>query len=198
MEQYERPWEHRILDSTIEAICDHPEFSPGWQKWDERVFHVDRDGVMRSIAQLWPNGKAPRIMLVALSSIRLFRKRSMGRVLSLLFGKGNDQRRERRGTGSGVEVGSCLCEGLPLRWSFGHREGVRLRSRTHVDLSRYRADLFRVDRGLQAAFGLLADVDVLVGERTLAESSPKIIHCVAAGHGDDAFFLEGGARRKAS
>ncbi len=88
MEQYARPWEHRILDSTIEAICDHPQFSPGWQKWDDRVFHLDQKGVMRPISQLWPKGRAPRAMRAVLLGVRMCRLRTLGRVLSLLYGKG--------------------------------------------------------------------------------------------------------------
>ena len=88
MEQYRRPWEHRILDSTIEAISDHPQFSPGWQRWDDRVFHVDCEGVLRPISQLWPNGRAPRLMQAALAGVRICRLRTMGLVLSMLFGKG--------------------------------------------------------------------------------------------------------------
>ena len=91
MEQYERPWEHRILDSTIEAICDHPQFSPGWQRWDERVFHADQKGVMRPISQLWPTGRAPRLMLAVLMAVRLCRYRQMGPLMTMMFGKGTTQ-----------------------------------------------------------------------------------------------------------
>ena len=91
MEQYERPWEQRILESTIEAICDHPQFSPGWQRWDERVFHLDQKGVMRPISQLWPHGRAPRLMLAVLLGVRMCRYRQMGPLMSLMFGKGTTQ-----------------------------------------------------------------------------------------------------------
>ncbi len=87
LEQYGEPWEQRILDSTLDAICDHPEFSPGWQRWDERSFHADAEGVMRPLAQLWPNGHAPRALLSLLYVVRLFRSRRLSRALSLVFSR---------------------------------------------------------------------------------------------------------------
>jgi hypothetical protein len=80
MEQYARPWEQRILDSTLDAIVDHPEFSPGWQKWDERAFHADNDGVMRPMAELWQNGRPPLPLHLAILAARLLKSRQLGAV----------------------------------------------------------------------------------------------------------------------
>ena len=87
MEQYSQPWEQRILFSTLEAICDHPEFSPGWQRWDERAFHPDVQGVMRPLAELWPKGRPPRALLALLHAVRLLRYRRLAAILSPVFGK---------------------------------------------------------------------------------------------------------------
>ena len=62
MPQYQERWEQRIFRSTLNAVTDFPEFMPGWQRWDERAFHPDKDGVMRSFAELWPRGHAPRLL----------------------------------------------------------------------------------------------------------------------------------------
>ena len=83
MPQYQNPWEQRILDSTLDAITDHPHFSPGWQRWDERAFHRDAYGVMRPLSELWPTGRAPRALLLALQIVRLFRNRTFARTLAL-------------------------------------------------------------------------------------------------------------------
>jgi hypothetical protein len=83
LDQYRKPWEQRILESTLDAITDHPHFSPGWQRWDERAFHKDADGVMRPMAELWSNGRMPVAMRLFIGFIRLFRFRTLARTLSL-------------------------------------------------------------------------------------------------------------------
>ena len=85
MEQYRRPWEQRITDSTIDAVTDFPQFSPGWQRWDERAFHPDADGVMRPMSELWVKGRAPRMLLFAIGVVRVMRYGSVSRLLSLAF-----------------------------------------------------------------------------------------------------------------
>jgi hypothetical protein len=59
MPQYAQPWKHRILQSTIDAIRDYPEFPQGSRTWDERAYHPDAKGVIRPLSELWPNGRAP-------------------------------------------------------------------------------------------------------------------------------------------
>ncbi len=83
LEQYARPWEQRILESTLDAVSDHPQFSPGWQRWDERAFHPDAAGEMRAMAELWPRGKAPLVLRLAIRCVRLLRNRALARALSL-------------------------------------------------------------------------------------------------------------------
>ena len=53
MPQYAEPWKHRILNSTLAAVRDYPEFPEGSQCWDERVFHPDAEGKLRPLAELW-------------------------------------------------------------------------------------------------------------------------------------------------
>jgi hypothetical protein len=70
MDQYRDKWEQRILQSTLNAITDFPQFLPGWQRWDERAFHPDANGEMRSFAELWPDGKPPKLMQAAVKLVR--------------------------------------------------------------------------------------------------------------------------------
>jgi hypothetical protein len=58
---------------------------PGWQKWDERAFHPDKDGVMRSFAELWPDGKAPKLLLAMIHVVRLGGVKGLSAPLSLAF-----------------------------------------------------------------------------------------------------------------
>ncbi|MGC9199666.1 MAG: hypothetical protein ACP5E5_12130 [Acidobacteriaceae bacterium] len=85
MPQYQERWEQRILRSTLNAVTDFPEFMPGWQRWDERAFHPDPDGVMRSFAELWPKGHAPRLLQAAIRVVRLGGVRGLSAPLSLAF-----------------------------------------------------------------------------------------------------------------
>ena len=90
MDQYQRPWEQRILGSTLDAITDHPEFSPGWQRWDERAFHPDVDGTLRPLSELWPNGRAPWALRAAIATVLLFRSRTMAKLLGIAFPRVNE------------------------------------------------------------------------------------------------------------
>ncbi len=94
MEQYQNKWEQRILSSTLNAITDFPDFMPGWRRWDERAFHPDRNGEMRSFAELWPDGHAPKLMLGVIHIIRLAGVRGLSAPLSLAFPKVNSIERE--------------------------------------------------------------------------------------------------------
>lgn len=71
MPQYAQPWKHRILESTLDAIRDYPEFPQGSRKWDERVWHPDANGVVRPLRELWPTSEAPLWMDLILRSVRL-------------------------------------------------------------------------------------------------------------------------------
>ena len=89
MDQYQGRWEQRILRSTLNAITDFPEFMPGWQRWDERAFHPDKDGVMRPFAELWPEGRPPRLLMAAIWIVRLGGVKGVSAPLSLAFPRVN-------------------------------------------------------------------------------------------------------------
>ena len=71
MPQYAEPWKHRILQSTLDAIRNYPHFPEGSRRWDERVYHPDRDGEIRPVSELWPNSYAPATIRAILSMVRL-------------------------------------------------------------------------------------------------------------------------------
>jgi hypothetical protein len=89
MEQYQQKWEQRILRSTLNAVCDFPEFMPGWQKWDERAFHPDANGEMKSFAELWPQGNAPRLLMFGIHVVRMSQVKGLSAPLSWAFPKVN-------------------------------------------------------------------------------------------------------------
>jgi hypothetical protein len=71
MPQYAEPWKHRLLQSTVDAIRNYPEFPQGSRNWDERAYHPDRNGVIRPLSEIWPAGKAPRAMRALIGAVQL-------------------------------------------------------------------------------------------------------------------------------
>jgi hypothetical protein len=70
MPQYAEPWKHRILQSTLAAIRNYPDFPEGSRLWDERVYHPDADGTMQPLANLWRKGKATALCQAVLTVVR--------------------------------------------------------------------------------------------------------------------------------
>jgi hypothetical protein len=71
MPQYAEPWKHRILQSTLAAIRNYPDFPEGSRQWDQRVFHPDANGVTQPLTQLWSEGHAPVICQTVLTLVRM-------------------------------------------------------------------------------------------------------------------------------
>jgi hypothetical protein len=71
MPQYAEPWKHRILNSTLDAIRNYPEFPEGMQRWDERVYHPDAEGVSRQLSELWNGDSAPIYLSALLTFVRM-------------------------------------------------------------------------------------------------------------------------------
>jgi hypothetical protein len=72
MPQYAEPWKHRILQSTLDAIRDYPDFPQGSRTWDERVYHPDKHGVVRPLSELWPGGgRAPFYLSWIIDAVRM-------------------------------------------------------------------------------------------------------------------------------
>ncbi|MDE3187854.1 MAG: hypothetical protein KGM96_10060 [Acidobacteriota bacterium] len=74
MPQYAEPWKHRLLQSTLDAIREYPDFPQGSRTWDERAYHPDANGVIRPLSELWPGQRAPRAFAWALGLVQLLGK----------------------------------------------------------------------------------------------------------------------------
>ncbi|MDE3104219.1 MAG: hypothetical protein KGK08_03505 [Acidobacteriota bacterium] len=92
MPQYAQPWKHRILQSTLDAIRNNPEFPEGMKRWDERVFHPGRNGEMAQLSTLWPNGHAPRIVSGVLAFVKLLGKAPVSGGLRLAWDETSEMR----------------------------------------------------------------------------------------------------------
>ena len=89
MDQYSHPLKHRILKSAVDAVRHYPQFPAGTQRWDERVYHPDRDGFPQPLSALWPDGTAPRAIRLGIAVVLL-----MGR--GVFFGSLRTAWREAR------------------------------------------------------------------------------------------------------
>lgn len=88
MPQYRRPWHARMMYSTLDAVTDFPEFPAGWRGWDERAFHPDADGKMRTLRELWGEGGAPLPLRAAIQFVRLGRSETFAEVFAKVMGGG--------------------------------------------------------------------------------------------------------------
>lgn len=85
MPQYAEPWKHRILQSTLDAVRNHPSFPEGSRTWDERVFHPDASGELQRLSSLWPKGHAPRYLSAVLLGVRLLGARPVSQTLRMAW-----------------------------------------------------------------------------------------------------------------
>lgn len=92
MPQCAQPWKHRILESTLDAIRDYPDFPLGSRKWDERVWHTGRGGAMQPASELWPNGKIPLAINFVIKSVRLMGSRPVSGGLRLAWNETRELR----------------------------------------------------------------------------------------------------------
>lgn len=90
MPQYAEPWKHRLLESTLDAIRDYPEFPQGSRSWDERVFHPDANGVCRPLRELWPSGTAPSYLQFGIKAVRLMGSRPVAGGLRMAWSQSRE------------------------------------------------------------------------------------------------------------
>ena len=69
MPQYAEPFVLRMLQSLLDAIREYPDYPQGSRRWDERVFHPDRNGVIAPLATLWDN--PPIFIKLFFSAVRM-------------------------------------------------------------------------------------------------------------------------------
>lgn len=74
MPQYAEPWKHRLLQSTLDAIRDYPDFPPGSRTWDERAYHPDANGVIRPLNEIWPKGRTPLSIYWVIKAVQMLGK----------------------------------------------------------------------------------------------------------------------------
>jgi len=94
MPQYAQPWKHRLLQSTIDAIRNYPEFPLGSRNWDERAYHPDANGVVRPLSELWPKQSAPIMMRILIAMVQLLGKGPVAGGLRIAWSESHQLRLE--------------------------------------------------------------------------------------------------------
>jgi hypothetical protein len=79
MPQYAESLTLRIIRTVNDAVRSYLE-SPVGARWDDRVYHPDRDGVMRPLSQLWQH--APAYIGSVFSVLRMLESAPMQRLAS--------------------------------------------------------------------------------------------------------------------
>lgn len=88
--QYAQPWKCRVLQSAVDAVRHYPDFPPGSQKWDDRVFHPDASGNLQPLSSLWPDGNPPRALRWGIGAVQLMGGRVLSGGLRMAWGDTND------------------------------------------------------------------------------------------------------------
>ncbi len=98
MPQYADPWKHRLLQSTLAAIQDYPDFPAGSMRWDERVFHPDINGELRPLAELWGSPRAPGYLRLVLTVVRILGRQPISSGLRLAWNDAGEESTASAGT----------------------------------------------------------------------------------------------------
>lgn len=98
MPQYAEPWKHRILNSTLDAIRDYPDFPEGSRRWDERVFHPDARGNNARLSDLWPETTPPIYIRALMNSVRMMGTAPVSSSLRLAWSDSGDMRNALKAT----------------------------------------------------------------------------------------------------
>lgn len=89
MPQYAEPLTLRIFQSLLDVIREYPEYPDGSRRWDDRVFHPDRSGAVRPLAELWQ--KPPAFIEAFFSAVRLLESAPIRKAVCKAFAKPEHQ-----------------------------------------------------------------------------------------------------------
>jgi hypothetical protein len=91
MPQYAEPWKHRILQSTLDAIRNYPDFPQGSRTWDERVYHPDSTGTIRPLSELWPgDGQVPWYLQFVIDMVKMMGSKPVSGSLRMAWNQPRD------------------------------------------------------------------------------------------------------------
>jgi hypothetical protein len=100
MPQYRESRTLRMLQSLLDIVREYPEQPEGWRRWEERVFHPDRTGVLRPVGSLWK--KTPGFIKGFFSAVRLLEVPPIRKLLQAALAKPEHEMRLVPGRGREV------------------------------------------------------------------------------------------------
>jgi len=113
MPQYAEPWKHRMLRSAVDAIRHYSDFPQGSQKWDDRVFHPDAEGIVRPLSDLWPDGTPPAAMRWGIGLVRLMGRGPFSHCFRMAWSKSNEVREALGQFDDSTHASPCLEVPIP-------------------------------------------------------------------------------------
>jgi len=100
MPQYREPFVLRMVQSVLDVIREYPDYPLGSRRWDERVFHPDRHGVIRPLSALWD--KPPAFIDLVFAAMRTAEVGPVRQVMQFALAKPEHQMRFLSGNGQEV------------------------------------------------------------------------------------------------
>jgi hypothetical protein len=100
MPQYAEPLKLRIIQGLLDVIREYPEYADGSRHWDERVFHPDRNGVVRPLAAIWKH--PPGFIENILGVFRLLEVHPVRNAVQFALGRSGQEMRFDLGNGQEV------------------------------------------------------------------------------------------------
>lgn len=85
MPQYKEPVALRTAQTLLDVIREYPDYPIGSRRWDERVYHPDKDGVARPLSTLWVN--SPGFIEFTFAGVRLLEVNAVRRAMQFMLGK---------------------------------------------------------------------------------------------------------------
>jgi hypothetical protein len=89
MPQYSEPYTLRVLQTLLDVIREYPDYSSGSRHWDERVFHPDREGMIRPLSAMWQ--RPPAYIRHFFSVVRLLEMAPVQKAMQLALARPQPQ-----------------------------------------------------------------------------------------------------------
>jgi hypothetical protein len=84
MPQYKEPLPLRLALGVLDVMRDYPDYSAGSRRWDERVFHSDKSGEVRPLAEMWR--KPPALIQWFAKAAHMLESEPVRHVMKLALG----------------------------------------------------------------------------------------------------------------
>jgi len=81
---YSEPFALRILHNLAQVLAENASHGFGWRTWNERVFYLCDDGIIRSVAELWGK-RQPAAVTIFIGGVRLLHQPSVKTAFTRLF-----------------------------------------------------------------------------------------------------------------